>query len=168
MDSVVREDQQLTYDANFRLCSFDRSKVGWYLVSVITSPHEAKQALASCQSVLNSLSKNGAISRSTVQSTVSSLLSKHHMSTLSNQFWVEALTGTQSASIPWKSIQCITDYESMLTSITTEVSLVDNYARWLKEGWNGDAHKFPFHLHAGRPRIGRADGFWQGCSCILH
>jgi hypothetical protein len=117
----VREEEHLTYDANFQMFSFTRSKAGWYLVSVITSPHEAKTALAACQNVLHDLTRPGGVSLAAVQSAASTLLSKHQENIRSNSFWVDTLSGTQSPSIPWKTAERLTEYEAVLASMTPEV-----------------------------------------------
>lgn len=124
MHRVVREEEHLTYDANFQMFPFTRSKAGWYLVSVITSPHEAKKALAACQNVLHDLARPGGVSLAAVQSAASTLLSKHQEDIRSNRFWVDALSGTQSPSIPWKTGDRLTEFEAVLASVTPEVSVL--------------------------------------------
>jgi len=124
MCRVVREEEHLTYDANFQMFSFTRSKVGWYLVSVITSPHEATKALAACQKVLHALARPGGVSLAAVQSAASTLLSRHQEDIRSNRFWVDTLSGTQSPSIPWKTADRLTEFEAVLASVSPEVSVL--------------------------------------------
>ena len=117
--SVVREERQLTYDASFQLMGLDSVHGGWYLVSVTSSPSQVQEAVKACGEALNSLKGHGIINDS-VQSAKRTLLNRFRGEALNNRFWIDKLCGTQIESIPFKTIQCLTEYEAVIAGVTVQ------------------------------------------------
>ena len=125
--SVVREERRLTYDASFELKGKDGIKGGWYLVSVTSSPNQVLEAVRACKEALRSLKGPFGVMGDSVQSAKRSLLNRFRTEALTNKFWVEQLSGTQmsveggglSTTMP-KTLKCLTDFETVLASITVQ------------------------------------------------
>ena len=118
--SVVREERQLTYDASFQLQHHESLLGGWYLVSVTSSPQQVQEAVRACKEALASLKGHFGIMGDSVQSAKRTLLNKFRTDSVSNRFWVEHLSGTQLDSIPNKTLRSISDFESVLSSVTVQ------------------------------------------------
>lgn len=114
--SVVREERQLTYDANFHLQDFDAVQGGWYLVSVTSSPSQVLAALQACQEALISLTTD--MSVEAMQSAKRTIINRFKVESQTNKFWVEKLSGTQLTYSPYKNIRSLADFESVLQSVT--------------------------------------------------
>jgi predicted Zn-dependent peptidase len=125
--SIVREEQQLTYDASFNFKEYEIIHGSYYLISVTSSPQKIQAAIRGCKDAIASLTRKsglsssyagGVLSGDTLQSAKRSLLSKWKNEQISNSFWISQLTGIQSSSLPLKSLSTILDYEMILSSIT--------------------------------------------------
>jgi predicted Zn-dependent peptidase len=115
--SVVREERRLTYDASFQFNAPETLKGSWYTVSVTSSPQQVQAAITACKEALGSLRGTFGITSDGVQSAKRTLLNRFRGESLTNKFWCENLSGTQSECIPQKTVQCIADYEAVLGSI---------------------------------------------------
>uniref|UniRef100_A0A2P2KHM4 Uncharacterized protein n=1 Tax=Rhizophora mucronata TaxID=61149 RepID=A0A2P2KHM4_RHIMU len=56
--TTVRDSLGLTYDVSFELSLFDRLKLGWYVISVTSTPSKVYKAVDACKSVLRGLHSN--------------------------------------------------------------------------------------------------------------
>jgi predicted Zn-dependent peptidase len=56
--TTVRDSLGLTYDVSFELNLFDRLKLGWYVVSVTSTPSKVYKAVDACKNVLRGLHSN--------------------------------------------------------------------------------------------------------------
>ncbi|KAL6495006.1 hypothetical protein OROGR_030925 [Orobanche gracilis] len=56
--TTVRDSLGLTYDVSFELNLFDRLKVGWYVISVTSTPEKVHKAVDACKNVLIGLRFN--------------------------------------------------------------------------------------------------------------
>ena len=50
--TTVRDSLGLTYDVSFELNLFDRLKLGWYVISVTSTPGKVHKAVDACKNVL--------------------------------------------------------------------------------------------------------------------
>ncbi len=66
--SNVREQKQLTYDANFSLTGFERLMGGRFLVTIAASKEKAQAALDACKETLETLRKSQPISEDNLES----------------------------------------------------------------------------------------------------
>ena len=117
--SVVREERRLTYDASFLFSGQEILEGSWYTVSVTSSPAQVQEALKACKESLASLKGPFGVTADSVQSAKRTLLNKFRGESLTNKFWVDNMSGTQSDCIPLKTIKCISDFESVLQGIQT-------------------------------------------------
>ncbi|MCI10895.1 insulinase (peptidase family M16), partial [Trifolium medium] len=56
--TTVRDSLGLTYDVSFELNLFDRLKLGWYVISVTSTPSKVHKAVDACKNVLRGLHSN--------------------------------------------------------------------------------------------------------------
>ncbi|KAG4938592.1 hypothetical protein JHK85_045345 [Glycine max] len=56
--TTVRHSLGLTYDVSFELNLFDRLKLGWYMISVTSTPSKVHKAVDACKNVLRGLHSN--------------------------------------------------------------------------------------------------------------
>ncbi|KAF9602274.1 hypothetical protein IFM89_026362 [Coptis chinensis] len=56
--TTVRDSLGLTYDVSFELSLFDRLKLGWYVVSVTSTPAKVYKSVDACKNVLRGLHSN--------------------------------------------------------------------------------------------------------------
>lgn len=115
--SIVREERRLTYDASFQFNGPETLQGSWYTVSVTSSPAQVQEALAACKEALASLRGTYGITNDSVQSAKRTILNRFRGESLTNKFWCENLSGTQSESVPFKTVQCIADFEGVLGSV---------------------------------------------------
>ena len=116
--SVVREERRLTYDASFQFNGPETLQGSWYTVSVTSSPVQVQAALVACKEALASLRGTFGITGDSVQSAKRTILNRFRGESASNKFWCENLSGTQSENIPFKTVQCIADFENVLGGIS--------------------------------------------------
>jgi predicted Zn-dependent peptidase len=116
--STVRERKQLTYDANFSFSSFDRLLGGWFLVTVTASIEKAQQALDACKETLHALRKTNPISADNVESAKRVVLNRHEGELRTTSYWTHLMSGIQEESIPLKGPLSVTDFHSVVESIT--------------------------------------------------
>lgn len=55
-----------------------------------------------------------------VQSAKRTLINRYRNDLLTSKFWVDSMSGTQLDTIPAKTLSCISDYESVVNSITIQ------------------------------------------------
>lgn len=118
--SVVREERQLTYDASFQLHPREVLEGSWYTVSVTSSPQQVQAAIGACREALGSLKGPFGVKGDSVQSAKRTISNKFLTESLTNKFWVENLSGTQSSAVPDRSLQSIAEFESTLASVTAQ------------------------------------------------
>eukprot|EP00968_Pinguiococcus_pyrenoidosus_P026966 scaffold7344_cov242-Pinguiococcus_pyrenoidosus.AAC.2 len=113
----VRETRRLTYDANVVLTNFDAIQGSIFLFSVTCSPDKVKAARDAVLETLNIMSEYYPLSDDNIQSGKRIILSRHFQEGRTNKYWVELMTGIQSAGVP-KDVRCVTDVEEMISSVT--------------------------------------------------
>jgi predicted Zn-dependent peptidase len=118
--STVRERKQLTYDANFSLSGFERLLGGWFLVTVTASKEKAQQALEACKETLHALRKSNPITPDNVESAKRVVLNRHEGELRSNGYWTLLMSGIQQESIPLKGPLSVTEFHSVVESITAK------------------------------------------------
>ena len=117
--SVVREREQLTYDANFNLMPFEKLDGAWYLVTVTSSPVNAKKALLACRQTLKNMRDGSSpITRDNLESARRVVINKHSNELASNRYWCEQLTGVALDAMPRKDISCVRDFVQLAEAIT--------------------------------------------------
>ncbi|KAF9601674.1 hypothetical protein IFM89_021726 [Coptis chinensis] len=79
-------------DVSFELSLFDRLKLGWYVVSVTSTPAKVYKAVDACKNVLRGKR---------------TLVMRHEAETKSNAYWLGLLAHLQATSVPRKDIACI-------------------------------------------------------------
>jgi hypothetical protein len=118
--STVRERKQLTYDANFSLSGFERLLGGWFLVTVTASKEKAQLALEACKETLHAMRKSNPITPDNVESAKRVVLNRHEGELRSNGYWALLMSGIQQESIPLKGPLSVTDFHSVVESITAK------------------------------------------------
>lgn len=118
----VRDSLGLTYDVSFELNLFDRLKLGWYVISVTSTPGKVHKAVEACKNVLRGLHGNK-ITQRELDRAKRTLLMRHEAEIKSNAYWLGLLAHLQASSVPRKDISCIKD----LTSLYEAASIEDIY-----------------------------------------
>ncbi|KAE9450976.1 hypothetical protein C3L33_17140, partial [Rhododendron williamsianum] len=103
--TTVRDSLGLTYDVSFELNLFDRLKLGWYVISVTSTPGKVYKAVDACKNVLRG--KTDPVMR-------------HEAESKSNAYWLGLLAHLQAASVPRKDITCIKDLNSLYEAATVK------------------------------------------------
>ncbi|KAH7684401.1 C-terminal processing peptidase protein [Dioscorea alata] len=117
--TTVRDSLGLTYDVSFELSLFDRLKLGWYVISVTSTPGKVFKAVDACKNVLRGLHNNKIVQRE-LDRAKRTLLMRHEAEAKSNAYWLGLLAHLQSASIPRKDISCIKDLTLLYEAATIE------------------------------------------------
>ncbi|KAE8057482.1 hypothetical protein FH972_014172 [Carpinus fangiana] len=120
--TTVRDSLGLTYDVSFELNLFDRLKLGWYVISVTSTPGKVHKAVEACKNVLRGLHGNK-ITQRELDRAKRTLLMRHEAEIKSNAYWLGLLAHLQASSVPRKDISCIKD----LTSLYEAASIEDIY-----------------------------------------
>ncbi|KAJ4702388.1 stromal processing peptidase, chloroplastic-like [Melia azedarach] len=120
--TTVRDSLGLTYDVSFELNLFDRLKLGWYVISVTSTPGKVHKAVDACKNVLRGLHSNRIVQRE-LDRAKRTLLMRHEAEIKSNAYWLGLLAHLQASSVPRKDISCIKD----LTSLYEAASIEDVY-----------------------------------------
>jgi hypothetical protein len=101
---------------------FDRLKLGWYVISVTSTPGKVHKAVEACKNVLRGLHGNK-ITQRELDRAKRTLLMRHEAEIKSNAYWLGLLAHLQASSVPRKDISCIKD----LTSLYEAASIEDIY-----------------------------------------
>ncbi|XP_074560219.1 LOW QUALITY PROTEIN: stromal processing peptidase, chloroplastic [Curcuma longa] len=117
--TTVRDSLGLTYDVSFELSLFDWLNLGWYVISVTSTPSKVYKAVDACKTVLRGLHSNK-ISQRELDRAKRTLLMRHEAETKSNAYWLGLMAHLQSPSIPRKDISCIKDLTSLYEVATIE------------------------------------------------
>ncbi|KAI5599663.1 hypothetical protein BDE02_02G211200 [Populus trichocarpa] len=117
--TTVRDSLGLTYDVSFELSLFDRLKLGWYVVSVTSTPGKVHKAVDACKSVLRGLHSNKVAQRE-LDRARRTLLMRHEAEIKSNAYWLGLLAHLQASSVPRKDVSCIKDLTSLYEAATIE------------------------------------------------
>ncbi|KAJ0988100.1 hypothetical protein J5N97_006456 [Dioscorea zingiberensis] len=117
--TTVRDSLGLTYDVSFELSLFDRLKLGWYVVSVTSTPGKVFKAVDACKNVLRGLHDSKIVQRE-LDRAKRTLLMRHEAEAKSNAYWLGLLAHLQSVSVPRKDISCIKDLTLLYEAATVE------------------------------------------------
>ncbi|KAL5713697.1 hypothetical protein ACHQM5_015750 [Ranunculus cassubicifolius] len=117
--TTVRDSLGLTYDVSFELSLFDRLKLGWYVISVTSTPGKVYKAVDACKNVLRGLHSNKIAPRE-LERAKRTLLMRHEAESKSNAYWLGLLAHLQAASVPRKDIACIKDMPLLYEAATVE------------------------------------------------
>nr|GMD30644.1 stromal processing peptidase, chloroplastic [Ipomoea batatas] len=117
--TTVRDSLGLTYDVSFELNLFDRLKLGWYVISVTSTPSKVHKAVDACKNVLRGLHSNRITPRE-LDRARRTLLMRHEAEIKSNAYWLGLLAHLQAASVPRKDISCIKELTSLYEAATIE------------------------------------------------
>ncbi|KAH7857604.1 hypothetical protein Vadar_014497 [Vaccinium darrowii] len=117
--TTVRDSLGLTYDVSFELNLFDRLKLGWYVISVTSTPGKVYKAVDACKNVLRSLHSNK-IDQTELDRAKRTLLMRHEAESKSNAYWLGLLAHLQAAYVPRKDLSCIKDLNSLYEVATVE------------------------------------------------
>ncbi|KAL6219418.1 hypothetical protein ACLB2K_007177 [Fragaria x ananassa] len=120
--TTVRDSLGLTYDVSFELNLFDRLNLGWYVISVTSTPGKVHKAVDACKNVLRGLHSNK-ISQRELDRAKRTLLMRHEAEIKSNGYWLGLLAHLQASSVPRKDISCIKD----LTTLYEIAAIEDVY-----------------------------------------
>ncbi|KAK6277552.1 hypothetical protein POUND7_017875 [Theobroma cacao] len=120
--TTVRDSLGLTYDVSFELNLFDRLKLGWYVISVTSTPSKVYRAVDACKNVLRGLHTNKIAPRE-LERAKRTLLMRHEAEIKSNAYWLGLLAHLQASSVPRKDISCVKE----LTSLYEAASIEDIY-----------------------------------------
>ncbi|GFP89439.1 probable zinc protease pqql, partial [Phtheirospermum japonicum] len=117
--TTVRDSLGLTYDVSFELNLFDRLKLGWYVISVTSTPEKVHKAVDACKNVLRGLQSNRIAPRE-LDRARRTLLMRHEAEIKSNAYWLGLMAHLQATSVPKKDISCIKDLISLYEAATVE------------------------------------------------
>ncbi|XP_020081368.1 stromal processing peptidase, chloroplastic-like [Ananas comosus] len=117
--TTVRDSLGLTYDVSFELSLFDRLELGWYVISVTSTPSKVHRAVDACKSVLRGL-HNNKIAQRELERAKRTLLMRHEAESKSNAYWLGLLAHLQAPSIARKGISCIKDLTLLYDIATVE------------------------------------------------
>ncbi|EEF45995.1 pitrilysin, putative [Ricinus communis] len=117
--TTVRDSLGLTYDVSFELSLFDRLNLGWYVISVTSTPSKVYKAVDACKSVLRGLYSNKIAPRE-LDRAKRTLLMRHEAEVKSNAYWLGLLAHLQASSVPRKDISCIKDLTSLYEAATID------------------------------------------------
>ncbi|GMH25761.1 hypothetical protein Nepgr_027604 [Nepenthes gracilis] len=117
--TTVRDSLGLTYDVSFELNLFDRLKLGWYVISVTSTPGKVYKAVDACKNVLRGLHSNK-IAQRELDRAKRTLLMRHEADIKSNAYWLGLLAHLQASSVPRKDISCIKDLTFLYEAATIE------------------------------------------------
>ncbi|CAL1404357.1 unnamed protein product [Linum trigynum] len=117
--TTVRDSLGLTYDVSFELSLFDRLNLGWYVVSVTSTPSKVHKAVEACKSVLRGLHSNKIAPRE-LDRAKRTLLMRHEAEIKSNAYWLGLMAHLQASSVPRKDISCIKDLIWLYEAATIE------------------------------------------------
>ncbi|KAJ0024740.1 hypothetical protein Pint_09132 [Pistacia integerrima] len=117
--TTVRDSLGLTYDVSFELNLFDRLNLGWYVVSVTSTPGKVHKAVEACKNVLRGLHTNRIVPRE-LDRAKRTLLMRHEAEIKSNAYWLGLLAHLQASSVPRKDISCIKELTSLYEAATIE------------------------------------------------
>lgn len=117
--TTVRDSLGLTYDVSFELSLFDRLKLGWYVISVTSTPSKVYKAVDACKNVLRGLHSN-MIAQRELDRAKRTLLMRHEAETKSNAYWLGLLAHLQATSVPRKDVSCIKDMTLLYEAATIE------------------------------------------------
>ncbi|XP_051119262.1 stromal processing peptidase, chloroplastic [Andrographis paniculata] len=118
--TTVRDSLGLTYDVSFELNLFDRLKLGWYVISVTSTPAKVHKAVDACKNVLRGLHTNRIAARE-LDRARRTLLMRHEAEIKSNVYWLGLMAHLQATYVPMKDISCIKDL-----TLLYEAATVDN------------------------------------------
>ncbi|XP_020590342.1 stromal processing peptidase, chloroplastic [Phalaenopsis equestris] len=117
--TTVRDSLGLTYDVFFELSLFDRLKLGWYVISVTSTPSKVYKAVDACKNVLRGLHSNK-IAQRELDRARRTLLMRHEAETKSNAYLLGLLAHLQASSVPRKDLSCIKDLTLLYEAATIE------------------------------------------------
>ncbi|KAF3446963.1 hypothetical protein FNV43_RR12143 [Rhamnella rubrinervis] len=117
--TTVRDSLGLTYDVSFELNLFDRLNLGWYVISVTSTPGKVQKAVDACKNVLRGLHSNK-ISQRELDRAKRTLLMRHEAEIKSNAYWLGLLAHLQASSVPRKDISCIKDLTLLYEAASVE------------------------------------------------
>ncbi|KAK3034043.1 hypothetical protein RJ639_032965 [Escallonia herrerae] len=117
--TTVRDSLGLTYDVSFELNLFDRLKLGWYVISVTSTPGKVHKAVDACKNVLRGLDSSKVAQRE-LDRAKRTLLMRHEAETKSNAYWLGLLAHLQAPSVPRKDISCIKDLTKLYEAATID------------------------------------------------
>ncbi|RZC65954.1 hypothetical protein C5167_009648 [Papaver somniferum] len=117
--TTVRDSLGLTYDVSFELNLFDRLNLGWYVISVTSTPGKIYKAVDACKNVLRGL-QSSKIAPRELDRAKRTLLMRHEAETKENAYWLGLLAHLQASSVPRKDISCIKDLPSLYEAATIE------------------------------------------------
>ncbi|KAL1833643.1 hypothetical protein ACET3Z_003294 [Daucus carota] len=115
--TTVRDSLGLTYDVSFELNLFDRLSLGWYVISVTSTPAKVHKAVDACKNVLRGLHSSKVVQRE-LDRAKRTLLMRHEAETKSNAYWLGLLAHLQASSVPRKDISCIKDLTMLYEAAT--------------------------------------------------
>lgn len=115
----VRDSLGLTYDVSFELNLFDRLNLGWYVISVTSTPGKVHKAVDACKNVLRGLHSSKIADRE-LDRAKRTLLMKHEADSKANAYWLGLLAHLQAASVERKDISCIKELTMLYEAATIE------------------------------------------------
>ncbi|CAM8957264.1 unnamed protein product [Rhodiola kirilowii] len=117
--TTVRDSLGLTYDVSFEVSLFDRLNLGWYVITVTSTPAKVYKAVDACKNVLRGL-HTSKIAQRELDRARRTLLMRHEAEIKSNAYWLGLLAHLQSSSVPRKDISCIKDLTSLYEAATID------------------------------------------------
>jgi len=118
--TTVRDSLGLTYDVSFEVNLFDKLGLGWYVISVTSTPEKVQKAVDACKAVLRGLDHNK-ISQRELDRAKKTLLMKHNQDCKSNNvYWLALMAHLQAKSVPRKNVSCIRELSGLYERATID------------------------------------------------
>ncbi len=89
-------------------------------MSVTSSPAQVQSALQACKEALFSLRGPQGVTSDGMQAAKRTILNKFHTESLTNKFWVEHLSGTQSTAVRGKGLNSLARFENALQQVSAQ------------------------------------------------
>eukprot|EP00899_Mesostigma_viride_P019537 jgi/Mesvir1/27585/Mv07330-RA.1 len=115
----VRDQLGLTYDVSFTMSLFDRLKLGWWVVSVTSTPDKVDKALEASHSVLLGVGAHR-ISYRELDRARRTLLTRHESDLKDNSYWLGLITHLQADCVERKTVRCIRDLPALYESVSVD------------------------------------------------
>lgn len=106
--TTVRDALGLTYDVSFEVSLLDRLELGWFVVSVTSTPAKIDQAVEASLNVIRGLHGNR-VNQRELDRAKRTLLMRHESDLKDNAYWLGLITHLQSSTVPQKDVGCIQD-----------------------------------------------------------
>ncbi|XP_024021405.1 stromal processing peptidase, chloroplastic [Morus notabilis] len=127
LDSIIGANinaSSLSYEATFNTRLFDKLNLGWYMISITSTPSKVHESVDVCKKVLKGfrhhMFSEGYCMVEDFSMVRRVMLSRHEDEIKSNAYWLNLLCHMQPSSLPRKDISCFKDLASLYEVVNME------------------------------------------------